>query len=210
MKKQPEISSADEALFAIADLLKKEGNIDELALVCAEALMANDRLQSAFNELYEKYQIREKFFAEELAKKLAKQAMELQQTHDTHILQVRREHEINSKVYEAERNEALSPEFIESKFNQITKELIKPLIEDAHIAGQKDGGKSRAKVAAHKSHEDDYKNKRDAFQWFDKNFQLFPKAMDECASAAIKEIPVEFSTARNWLREWRKTQKRNI
>jgi hypothetical protein len=210
MKKQPDISSADEALFAIADLLKKEGSIDKLALFYAEALMANDRLQSAFNELYEKYQIREKFFAEELAKELAKQAMELQQTHDTHILQVRREHETNSKVYEAEINEALGPEAIDSKLKQITTELTIPLVGNAYLAGQNDGGKARAKVAAHKSHEDDYKNKRDAFQWFDKNFQLFPKAMDECASAAIKEIPVEFSTARNWLREWRKTQKRNI
>lgn len=195
MKKQPDISSADQALFAIADLLKKEGNKDELALVCVKLMRENAELQAkiiavdAFHE---------------------KKAIELKAMHDAHILQVRSEYDANSKVCKVEKNDAFSPEAIDSKFNQITKELIKPLIENAHIAGQNDGGKARAKVAAHKSHEDDYKNKRDAFQWFDKNFQLFPKAMDACASAAVKEIPVEFSTARNWLREWRKTQKRNI
>jgi Mor family transcriptional regulator len=120
MKKQPEISSADEALFAIADLLKKEGNIDELALVCAEALMANDIHQSSFAELLEKYQIREKHFAEELAK----QAMELRQIHDAHILRVRDEFVANSNVLIDESSKAFKPERVASFLNKFIPKLL--------------------------------------------------------------------------------------
>lgn len=120
MKKHPDISSADKALFAIADLLKKEGNIDELALVCAEALMANDSHQSSFAELLEKYQLRGQFFAEEMAK----QAMELRQIHDAHILLVRDEFVANSNVLIDESSKAFKPDRVASFLNKFIPKLL--------------------------------------------------------------------------------------
>ena len=120
MKKQPDISSADDALFAIADLLKKEGNIDELALVCAEALMANDIHQSAFNELHEKYQIREKFFAEQWAAR----EVEMMAIHDAHILRGRDEFVANSNVLIDESSKAFKPDRVASFLNKFIPKLL--------------------------------------------------------------------------------------
>jgi hypothetical protein len=149
MKKQPDISSADEALFAIADLLKKEGNIDELALVCAEALMANDSHQSSFNELHEKYQIREKHFSEKLRERdqlYETKLLEIKEIYDDLIRQNHKNFSEESQNGISEANQRADAIRIELK-NDISKMVLeeaKFVIENAYNAGKKEAGTTRA------------------------------------------------------------------
>lgn len=60
-----------------------------------------------------------------------------------------------------------------------------------------------AKVAAQARHTENRSMKADVFEWLDAHMADF-KSMDAAAQAIIKQQPVVFRTARDWVGEWKK------
>jgi hypothetical protein len=190
----------------IARKIEATWPVDYILLRCSELMIENAMLQTAsesyqkaFNVLLEKYKLRDELFSARIAEMneaylvaLGENKAEYQELFDDVAAEYAREFN-SEKVGEYAIN-ALQPH-------------VESLTKDAHIAGQKDGVSINAKMAAHKSHAEDYKTKALAFDWFASNIQNYRGKLNDCAEAFAKIEPIKFSTARAWLRDWRKAQK---
>jgi hypothetical protein len=68
-----------------------------------------------------------------------------------------------------------------------------------------DAAKTRARLNAIKRHAETNAIKNDVFQWLDGNMSKF-KSMDKAAEAVIKQQPIAFRTARDWVGLLRPTE----
>jgi len=66
-----------------------------------------------------------------------------------------------------------------------------------------DAASTKARLKAVKSHAEDYATKNSVFAWLDSNMAEF-KSMDAAAQAIIKQQPIAFRTARDWVGDWKK------
>lgn len=62
---------------------------------------------------------------------------------------------------------------------------------------------TRARMKAIKRHHENRSMKADVFAWLDSNMANF-KSMDAAAQAIIKQQPIAFRTARDWVGDWKK------
>lgn len=62
---------------------------------------------------------------------------------------------------------------------------------------------ARQSERAIKRHAETRSMKMDVFQWLEENMHKF-KSMDKAAEAVIKQQPIAFRTARDWVGEWKK------
>ena len=194
---------------ALETVSAENASIEELRIVLANTIVENaikaqaaGSLQDSFNELYEKYQTRDKVFQAAWAT--------AQDDHQSSIMAM---HEKHTKIL-ADKWAECTREFTREKLNAVVKTefvvLAKPLITDAHIAGQKDNATAKGQQAAYKRHEKTRQLKAEAFAWFDANAADFPRNMTGCATAAFKAVGIEVSTAMTYLREWKKSKRPNL
>jgi len=60
-----------------------------------------------------------------------------------------------------------------------------------------------ARNSANLRHKENHEIKVHVFEWLDTNMPKF-KSMDAAAEAVIKQQPIAFRTARDWVGEWKK------
>ena len=60
-----------------------------------------------------------------------------------------------------------------------------------------------ARSLANKKHKENHAMKADVFVWLDTNMCNF-KSMDKAAEAVIRQQPIAFRTARDWVGDWKK------
>ncbi len=66
-----------------------------------------------------------------------------------------------------------------------------------------DAKKTRARLSAVKRHAETNAMKKEVFVWLDEHMHTF-KSLDKAAEAVIKQQPIAFRTARDWVGEWKK------
>jgi hypothetical protein len=77
------------------------------------------------------------------------------------------------------------------------------LIKIASSESVKDFSSALARKGAHKRHKEHREIKAAIFEWLDVNRSNY-KSMDATAKAIIKQQPIAFRTAREWVGEWKK------
>jgi hypothetical protein len=193
----------------LSNLLKESMPPEHIYVRCAELIFENTSLsmhvenhQAAFEKLQKAFREQQVLFH--------KRFDGLQKAHEQHIVEVTQKYKEvvcdavrdTGNLHTDERNK-----FIEEYVVNTVKPQFEVDINKAHAAGFKDARSALAKHAAHQSHIEDYKIKALAFDWFASNIQNYRGKLNDCAEAFAKIEPIKFSTARAWLRDWRKAQK---
>ena len=63
-----------------------------------------------------------------------------------------------------------------------------------------------ARNLANRKHKENHAMKADVFVWLDSNMCNF-KSMDKAAEAVIRQQPIAFRTARDWVGDWKKLRR---
>ena len=190
-------------LIKLANEIKKNLSVDEMAKICAVASHCDKVQNMAFAVLLEKYHIRGRLFSDELAKQRAA----FEEIYRQEVTSLHKSYSASSQAAIAAAFEVVSPENINEVIEEKIETSMEPLIKEAHLQGQKDGGKARAKVGGHLSHKEDYECETRLGVWFAENYSRYPRAMKDCAVAATKIEPIKSSTAMTYLKRWKKKQK---
>jgi hypothetical protein len=214
------ISEAD-ILKEMAELTSEGWTAEQILRLSAVLVLENEMLenvclmhQDAFYELHEKYQISERNWQVQWKKKdefFRGRDLELYNLHNEHINVVieQAKEVVVTGIAEAFKN--TKPEVLNPVLERMVTTAIEPATSAARLAGEKEASVKKAKHAANSKHEKTtYLNKTKAFTWFEENAHRFPRNMDGCAEAATKEIALEFSTLRKYLRLWKSEKKRNM
>jgi hypothetical protein len=214
-----EISEAD-ILKEMAELTSEGWTAEQILRLSAVLLLENERLekaclmhQDAFDELHEKYQISEENWQVQWEKKdefFRARDLELHNLHNKHINVVIEQAKEVAVTGIAEAYKNSSPEVVNPILEKMGFEVFQPAIEEARLAGRKEGSKVIAsqggKAKDKKLHEP---IRVASYAWFEKNFHLF-KSAEGCAAAAALHTGYEKSTMLTYLKIWKSKQKRNM
>lgn len=191
---------------ALKQVLAENASFEELRIVLADTIVENaikaqaaESLQNSFNELYEKYQTRDKVFQAAWGK-----------AQDYHQISIMAMHEKTAALLEDARIEytrEFTPEKLDAFVEVTFHKLAKPLSDSAHAAGWKDKATDRGKRVAYMRHAKTRELKAKAFAWFDRHASPYPRDMGGCAEAAIQAVDIKFPTAMTYMREWKKSKR---
>jgi hypothetical protein len=133
----------------LAEKIRKEWTQEETIQFSATAFFSTAIRDAAFEDLLEKYQIRERFFSEKLRERdqlYKTKLLEIKEIYDDLIRQNHKNFSAESQNGISEANQRADAIRLELKndISKIVEEEAKFLIENAYIAGQKEAGTIRA------------------------------------------------------------------
>jgi hypothetical protein len=182
-------------ILALSAKLKAEMDMDYVYLRCAELLYEKAGLEIHLEDYQAAYAKLQKNHAE-LQTGFATSMNGLREAHDRHLLECIAE----NKALIKETSDEYAREFNEQRIYELVAKAAPPFIKDAvieaHIQGQSDAGKARAKVAAAKRHESSNKARVFVKNEWDKHKTSYNNNKSAFARSYVALIANQFKDAK--------------